>query len=336
MRRRLELVKDLVRARVLRQPVPLHVSWIVTYRCNLHCTYCDRPEIDASELSPDAALRLVDELADAGCAQLSITGGDPLVRKDLPAILERGRARGLRLKLNTNGLLVRKRLDAVRLVHGVTVSLDGAPEPHDAVRGKGAFAGAISGARAVKELGIPLSFTTVIGRANAAELGAVLDIAERLGARVMFQPGSARTLGAQTRENRERAEADAYRRAIDALVAWKRAGRPIVNSLDGLAWLRHWPAPKPMECMGGVLFARIDPDGQVRACGHLPRGEDNNALGLGICEAMARLEKPDCSLCYSAARVELNLVMSGSVDAAWNQVRGALAKRLAAGDGHAP
>jgi MoaA/NifB/PqqE/SkfB family radical SAM enzyme len=323
----LKLAKDLVRARVLGRPAPLHVSWIVTHRCNLRCAYCDRPEIDAAELGPGPALRLVDELADAGCAQLSVTGGDPLVRADLPAILTRARARGLTLKLNTNGLLVRKRLDAVRLVDGVTISLDGPPGPHDAVRGRGAFAGAMAGARAVRELGLPLGFTTVIGRANAAELGAVLDAAEPLGARVMFQPGSARTLGAQTRANGERAGREAYERAIDALVAWKRAGRPVANSLDGLAWLRQWPEPRPMQCMGGALFARVDPDGQVRACGHLPRGPENSALGDGgIRAAMARLARPDCSTCYSAARVELNLIMAGSVDAALNQLRGGRAR----------
>ena len=318
----LQLATGLVRARVLGQPVPLHVSWIVTHRCNLHCSYCDRPEIDADELGTDAALRLVDELAAAGCAQLSVTGGDPLVRKDLGVILERARSHRLTVKMNTNGLLVRKRLDVIKLVDGVTISLDGPAEPHDAVRGKGAFAGAIAGARAVRELGKPLSFTAVIGRANATQLGAVLDAAEELGAKVMFQPGSARTLGAQTRVNEQRAEVEDYGRAIDALSDWKRAGRPVANSLDGLAWLRRWPEPQPMECMGGALFVRVDPDGQVRACGHLPRGPENNALGHGgICGAMERLEKPDCSLCYSAARVELNLVMGGSVDAALNQLR---------------
>ncbi len=314
------IFKALLRDRFGR-PTPLHVSWVVTSRCNLRCAYCDRPENDPGELDSTAALKLADDLARAGCVRLSLTGGEPLLRDDLPIIMARARRLGLRMNINTNGLLAPKRMNAIRLADEVVISLDGPEEIHDAVRGLGSFRGAMTGAEAVREARLPLTFYTVIGRRNADRLEDVVEIAEREGARVFFQPGAMARLDGGCGDNEEAAPPEDYRRAVDHIIRWKLRGRPVGNSLPALRYLRKWPDPNPITCMGGRLFLRIDSDGCVRPCGRVPRMTQNTALTDGVVAAMSRIGPPDCSACYSAARVEVNLMAAGSPGAIWRFLR---------------
>jgi MoaA/NifB/PqqE/SkfB family radical SAM enzyme len=227
-------------------------------------------------------------------------------------ILARARRRGLSINMNTNGLLVPKQLGTVRLADKVVISIDGPEEVHDRVRGHGSFRGAMKGADAARAAGLPVSFYTVLGKSNLLHLDRLVRMAEERKSRVFFQPGSKTILGSGGGENKDAADTDAYRNGVDALIAWKRAGRPVGNSHAGLQYIRMWPEPNPIRCMGGRLFARIDADGHVRPCGRVPRGADNFVFrDGGIVGAMSRIAEPDCSACYSAARSEVNLMAGG-------------------------
>ncbi len=119
--------------------VPLTCFWEITNACNLRCIHCelDAGERAADELSTEEALALCDDLADAGCHTVHLTGGEPLGRADWPVIARRLADRGLSSVVITNGLLVgeavlRRMIDAG--VTGVSVSLDGTREVHDWIR----------------------------------------------------------------------------------------------------------------------------------------------------------------------------------------------------------
>ncbi len=88
---------------------PLAITWEITNRCNLDCAFCflkpDTLNSAGDELTASEALALVDEAARLG-AGLYLTGGEPLIRADLPEIVARARHRGVRVGLNTNGLLL--------------------------------------------------------------------------------------------------------------------------------------------------------------------------------------------------------------------------------------
>ncbi|MCB9477221.1 MAG: radical SAM protein [Deltaproteobacteria bacterium] len=317
--RKFRMLSGAARVGLGQQSVPMHISWIVTNRCNLRCSYCNRPDDPTPELTLDKALQLVDMLAAEGCVQLSITGGDPLVRQDLPMIMARARRHGIKINLNTNGILVPKREDVVRMADGVTVSLDGPPEVHDKIRGNTSFGKAVEGAKHARKMGIPTRYYTVIGKSNIPELDYLVGMAEDLPGEVFFQPGATYILGSGDGVNPDAAPEEHYKRGVDQLIAWKKQGRPIGNSVAGLEYIRNWPHPAPINCMGGRLFARIDVDGQLRPCGRVPRGPENSVFGEGgIRGAMARVKGPDCSACYSAARTEVNLMCQGSPDALKN------------------
>src|SRR5437763_16941233 len=94
---------------------PLSLIAELTHRCPLHCVYCSNPQeltARANELSTEAWTRVFREAAELGVMQLDLTGGEPLTRPDLTALVQSARAAGLYVNLITSGLpLDEKSLD---------------------------------------------------------------------------------------------------------------------------------------------------------------------------------------------------------------------------------
>ncbi|MEZ4319988.1 MAG: radical SAM protein [Myxococcota bacterium] len=119
---------------------PAAVQWMATRACDLTCSHCYSeagPRL-STELDTSEALALVDRIADMGCDQLVIAGGEPLLRRDLDRVVARAAERGVRWALHTHGGLVEAR---AALFHDhppsmVAVSLDGPAELHDRLRGR--------------------------------------------------------------------------------------------------------------------------------------------------------------------------------------------------------
>ena len=117
-----------------RQRYPLALMLEPLFRCNLACAGCgkiDYPEpILNQRLSLDECLAAVDE---CGAPVVSIAGGEPLLHKEMPAIVEGIVARRKFVYLCTNALLMEKKLDAYRPSPYFvwSVHLDGDPEMHD-------------------------------------------------------------------------------------------------------------------------------------------------------------------------------------------------------------
>ena len=164
-----------------RHPV---IFWNVTSGCNLSCSHCYAragPHRDGPgrELDTVEALSLVDDLAASGVPLLIVSGGEPLVRKDIWEILARARDRGIRLALSTNGTLIDGAV-ARRLrdtgVEYAGISLDGAePGTHERLRGvPGCFDDALTGLAHCRRAGMKtgVRFTATLG--NAGELGALI------------------------------------------------------------------------------------------------------------------------------------------------------------------
>lgn len=121
---------------------PLYIAWEVTLQCNARCLHCyseSGPGIHApNELNTEQALKVIDDLAEAGLLILAFSGGEPLLRRDIFTLIERAVDRQLVVNVATNGAVINDRL-AQRLkesgVRSMTVSLDGSnAETHDYFR----------------------------------------------------------------------------------------------------------------------------------------------------------------------------------------------------------
>jgi radical SAM protein with 4Fe4S-binding SPASM domain len=171
------------------------ISWNLTQRCNLHCAHCymsaSAQAETAGELSTAECQRIMDEIAQVNPEVfLILTGGEPLIRKDIFDLASYASDKGFTVVLGTNGVLLRQ-AEARRMrqsgIQGASISLDSVdPQRHDAFRRlSGAWEGAIRATKILTAEGLDFSIHTSITSWNVDELPAMIDLARDLGARVL-------------------------------------------------------------------------------------------------------------------------------------------------------
>ncbi|MFW6133183.1 MAG: radical SAM protein [Planctomycetota bacterium] len=175
------------RARDAGAPRPV-VVWNATRRCNLRCAHCyaaSTPAAEAGELTTDEARAMIDDLAAFGAPVLLLSGGEPLLREDLPGLVDHARLAGLRTALSTNATPVTVGAAARLAEAGLAyagVSFDGPPEAHDAFRGQdGAFDEAVAGLRAFRAAGVRVGLRFTVTADNARHVTTMFDLARREG-----------------------------------------------------------------------------------------------------------------------------------------------------------
>ena len=126
----IKIEKDEMRQAVLnaRAYKPIYVKIKVNYGCNLKCEMCKHwRETREAPISMDRFRETISELAELGCKKIHFSGGEPMLRPQLPDLVEYASQLGLRVTLTTNGTLIDK-VRAKRLVEaglrGVNVSID--------------------------------------------------------------------------------------------------------------------------------------------------------------------------------------------------------------------
>jgi len=160
--------------------------WNVTSRCNLRCVHCYASASQASpELDTGEGLEIVRQLADYGSPVVLFSGGEPLMRADLPQLIEAAVKSGMRAVISTNGTLIDRdaslRLADLGLSY-VGVSLDGLPAVNDAFRGmEGAFDAALRGIYNAMHAGIKVGLRFTMNRRNIGELPKIFDLLQQEG-----------------------------------------------------------------------------------------------------------------------------------------------------------
>ena len=181
---------------------PYVVSWNLTYRCNLACEHCyldagptrlvgTENFADRSELGTEECFRVIDDIAAFAPECLTIlTGGEPLLRRDILEIVQRAAERGLWVVVGTNGVRITENV-ARRLAEagarGLSLSLDALDaDSHDRFRKvRGAWHNTVEGAEILNRTGLPFIVQTTAGSHNIGALEAIADFAhDRLAAKV--------------------------------------------------------------------------------------------------------------------------------------------------------
>ncbi len=178
-----------------RRTVPLAGSLELTHRCDLRCAHCYQypPRRREREMDGPQVIRLLGELKEAGTLFLNLTGGEPLLREDLPVILKEAAGMNFAISLQTNAFSLDERW-AERLAETpglrVDISLHAASESaHDAFCGvSGSFRSALRALEMLGERGVPCTAKTVVTRLNLGELQDIVRLAEERGAGTVFSP----------------------------------------------------------------------------------------------------------------------------------------------------
>ena len=262
-------------------PPPQYVIWDCTRRCNLACEHCGASkEHYAAELNTAQMRTILAQLAAMGVKSLAVTGGEPLLRRDLLDVLDYARQLGLKSGIATNGFLVdaamARRLCAVG-VHSVQVSLDGLATTHNAIRHHPqSFERAVAALRLLREAGIPLvSVATTVTPHNLADL-------ERLHALLaeealpLWRLAVAMPIG--------RAEGGnllldgAQLRQLFEFVRRKARRGPRLLIGENLPFLGEWEQRlrrEPLLCPIGFGVCCIGVDGYIRGCPEQPDTPEN-------------------------------------------------------------
>ena len=251
---------------------PYVVSWNLTYRCNLACEHCyldagGAPQVgtenfaDRSELGTEECFRVIDEIAAFAPECVTIlTGGEPLLRRDILEIVQRAAERELWVVVGTNGVRITENV-ARRLAEagarGLSLSLDALdPDRHDRFRKvRGAWKNTVEGAEILNRTGLPFIVQTTAGSHNIGELEAIADFAhDRLAAKVwnlyfLVPTGRGQFVSDMTPEQYDEVLASLYRiqRKYDRrmLVNAKCAPHYIKTVLENSLPVGSGQAPRP-------------------------------------------------------------------------------------------
>jgi len=244
----------------------------VTHRCPLHCPYCSNPLalVGAErELTTEEWKRVLSEARDLGVLQLGLSGGEPLVRKDLEVLAGHAHSVGLYTTLVTSGVgLTRSRAAALRdagLEH-IQISIqDSETESADRIAGMRAVRQKEEAAALVRELGFAFSINAVLHRENLDRIGEIIDLAGSMGAdrlelaNTQYYGWALANRSALLPTAAQAAAAEAV--AADAKHRY-RGRMQIVYVLPDY----HESYPKPCYGGWGQVYIVVTPDGQALPC----------------------------------------------------------------------
>jgi radical SAM protein with 4Fe4S-binding SPASM domain len=247
---------------------PLQVTMELTMTCNLRCIHCyNHPLEDQKELSLEEIRRIMDELAEAGCVYLSMTGGEIFCRPDIFDILGEARKRHFAITLLTNGAMITPEVaDRLKAIQPWLVELSiysTKPEVHDGITGiRGSFEKTRKAIDLLLERNLRLRLKTVIMTQNIGEYKDIMRHHRDLGVSFVLDPmitpktdGSADPLQHRISDDQ-----------LAALLTDDEIGPEMIQfgtrRYDESRQLRRTTT----MCTAGVLMCHIDPYGHVIPC----------------------------------------------------------------------
>ena len=244
----------------------------LTYLCPLRCVYCSNPTNLAAHpdrLSTADWLRVFAQAAELGALQLNLSGGEPLLRRDLEELVAGAHALDFYSNLITSGSpLTRERLLRLKEagLSSVQVSLqDSVASEAERIAGRDSFEQKLEVARWVKELGLPLTLNVVLHRQNLGRISEIIALAESLSVD-RLELANTQYL-AWALENRSallpgRAELDRAREIA------KAAKERLKGKIEVLFVLPDYYSDRPKACMSGwgKRYLLVTPDGLALPC----------------------------------------------------------------------
>jgi AdoMet-dependent heme synthase len=259
-----------INEKALSHGVPITVHLDVTYRCNERCEHCYLDHDGAGEMTTAEILNLLDQLAAAGVFFLTISGGEPLVRRDCFEIIEYARALRFNVKLKTNAVLIREK-EARRLrelnVEQVQISVySHRAQVHDAIsKLPGSLERTLAGVRLLRAYGLKVAVANVLMKSNFQDSEGVRQLAAEVGAHYTLDPTITPMMSGDTSLLRLRLPASHL--------------RSVFQNPDLVGDVAEFCAPPPpvdedilegLPCSAGHTACYISPRGELYPCVQFP------------------------------------------------------------------
>ncbi len=270
---------------------PRLIAWELTNACNLACIHCRASAVKypaPDELSTAEAKHFIDELVEYKPI-LILTGGEPLLRRDVYDIAGYASKKGMRVVFATNGTLLTPEIASKLKMAGiqrVSISIDGSStKTHDAFRGEpGAFDAALHGIKIVRNEGIGFQINTTITKSNLAEIPGIYDLAFKLKAQalhifLLVPTGRGEEIESEEilPDEYERVLNWFYDKSRDKSIQLKATCAPQYFRImrqrakaEGITKETHGLEAMTKGCLGGLGFCFVSSKGDVYPCGYLP------------------------------------------------------------------
>jgi MoaA/NifB/PqqE/SkfB family radical SAM enzyme len=237
---------------------PLSGQWEITCRCNLRCVMCytdcfNNPEMIRQELSFPEIIRIMDEIQEAGCLELCLTGGEPLARKDFLDIYTYAKQKGFLVTVFTNGTLITEKIAdywVQYLPSMIEISLHGFTKAsfEQITQGPVSYERCLAGIRLILERKLPLTLKSVGMTMNRDEILKIKAYVEDLGHR--------------------------YQTKI-----WYKFGSDIRPRLDGSEDVYEYQLPE----QDVIAIEQADPEFRAEQCRQDGQKEEMTQQGKSLC-----------------------------------------------------
>jgi len=245
----------------------------LTYRCPLQCPYCSNPldiaQID-HELDTDTWFRVMREARQMGAVQLGFSGGEPLVRDDLPQLVAEGRRLGYYTNLITSGVGMTADQVAVLKDAGldhiqVSFQASSAELNNFFAGSQKAFAQKMAMAKEIKHHGYPMVLNFVLHRQNVDQVGQILHLSAELHADYV-ELANTQYYGWAFHNRQQLLPTLEQLRKAEGVVAQYR--EKFGNRMKIIFVVPDYYETRPKRCMNGWgnIFLTITPDGTALPC----------------------------------------------------------------------
>jgi MoaA/NifB/PqqE/SkfB family radical SAM enzyme len=339
LKQHLKFIYALCKSKLTGKNTPLIAVLCVTNKCNLNCWYCygEHPRrADWQDFTTQELLDIIRQLRSMGVLVLQFQGGEPLMRNDLDVLLKEAKGLGMSCDMVTNGTLISRKLEVIRLLDKICISLDGPQEITDRNRGKGIFAQAVAGIQSARGMKIPVRISAVLTQdTTERDLDWLADFCRKNNLLVNFSPSfdfANQIMGSGAIPHV--IEEERLRVLFKYILGLKNRGGPVQFSAKSYALALQWPftysrksAPanpglrQYPACYHGQQIIFIDSDGRVYPCCNFWGKKSLDLRKDGLRQAITQLDRRGCSGCYIPAYIDRNLFFGGDPQAWLNYLK---------------
>jgi MoaA/NifB/PqqE/SkfB family radical SAM enzyme len=309
------------------RPRPFSASFAVSNKCNIHCSYCNFPGIEHTDLTLQQIEVIFYRLKKVGVKRLGILGGEPLFRKDIISILELAQKMQFSISMNTNLLLYERYKEQLGMVDYFFTSLDGDPETHARNRGNHPYEKVLEAIYAILAQKKKLTAICVVTMDTKIQtIDYLLSLANKKGFNLHFQPECYDAEYSRRSANPGYAN-EQVRQLWLYLVERKKEGAPVFSSLPYLQYISRWSdyaisvVNDPEEsCAAGNTFFFVDAEGNAYPCAYT-KGKAAPVSMLADNWKDFFDQSPPCTKCIVGPMLEFNLLSKHPVASALHALK---------------
>lgn len=306
------ILKTFYNVKILKRKYPFALRMDITNKCELSCIYC-KDNKNEKELPIDNFISIIPALKDIGIERISISGGNPLLKKGIEKLIFTIKKHNISPILNSNGFnlenIDKKTLKSLDLIQ---LSIDAIGDSNDLIRGKNSFKTTINAMELLSKYKIPFTIMCTITKYNINQLEDMINLAIMYKSMVAFQPiknifGNIKNFKDIIPTKEE------FKSNISKIINIKKSikAKYIRNSLSGLLHIYDWPNYLPLKCSAGKYFFIIKPYGTIMPCDRTDKPYDINLPNIidpSYIEKIYQLPDPNkyCNGCGFCGALELN------------------------------